>query len=77
MKSICKVLILVLLTLSLLFALLSCNEQKQEEDDSWAKVDVTEPGARDYARKQKFTDDSADTSYQNEEKRVDLPTIPW
>ena len=77
MKSICKILILVVLTLSLLLTLLSCNGQKQEEDDSWAQVDVTEPGARDYARKQKFTDDSDDTSYQNEEKRVDLPTIPW
>ena len=76
MKSICKILILVVLTLSLLLTLLSCNGQKQEEDDSWAKVDVTDTGEREYARKQQFAEDDGD-SYQNDEKRLDLPTIPW
>ena len=76
MKPLLKSFILLLLTFSLALALLSCTQQKQNEetDDSWMNGDIEmDPSdSSPYAHPQEQEDDSIPQSGD----RVDLPFVP-
>ena len=77
MKTIWKTLILVVLTLSLVVALLACtNKEDPYDDDSWMKDDVSTEDEGNVAHKAE-TDDEENANAHQSSERVPLPTIPW
>ena len=77
MKTIWKTLILVVLTLSLVVALLACtNKEDPYDDDSWMKDDVSTEDEGNVAHKAE-TDDEENANAHQSSERVNLPTIPW
>ncbi|MBQ7172637.1 MAG: hypothetical protein IJR88_00755 [Clostridia bacterium] len=75
MKTICKILILTVLALSLVLALLSCtNKEGSDNDDSWITQDITVDEKGNYARPAE--QDESDAASAQSGTRVSLPTIP-
>ena len=76
MKSICKILILLLWVLSLTLTLLSCVGGKDDqEDDSWMAADDGTVERQKAMRQQQFNHDDDENAYQSSE-RIQLPIIP-
>ena len=68
-------LLLLVLTLALVLALLSCTKQEEkiQDDDSWMQGDVGEYDSN-YAHAQE--DDGSDSAAQSN-KRITTPIAPW